>query len=148
VSLYGTLGSEDAYHEADDFCWSVLVAFAAGCDPATGVVRTVNLTSAPSNQKVETALRDLVGEKGFEHQTEQDADQWSIRNGAVVLEIKHTNKGAKTLQFRSLRFGSSTLAEVADTRKLMDEIYASLRKQSPDLPEATTVHERLIRVKK
>src|SRR6266478_4794267 len=96
------------------FVGTLVIALAAGCDPATGVVRTIDLTNAPPNEKVESALRDVVGAEEFERLTERDGEQWSVRNGLVVLEIKQRNNGVKTLEFHSLRFGSSTLAEVAD----------------------------------
>jgi len=67
----------------------------------------------------------------------------------VVLEVEELKKGEKTLQLQSVRLGSSsTFAEQTDTRRLMDDIYVSLRNHAPDLPEPGAVHEKLIRVRK
>jgi hypothetical protein len=130
---------------------ALVVILANGCDPATGVVRTVGFTNTLSNDKIEAALRDVVGEKGFEHKTEGYLDVWLIRKGGggVVLEVEELKKGEKTLQLQSVRLGSSsTFAEQTDTRRLMDDIYVSLRNHAPDLPEPGAVHEKLIRVRK
>ena len=132
------------------FIGAMVIVLATGCDPVTGVVRTVGFTNTLSNEKIEAALHDVAGEKGFEHLPPGWTDRWSIRREAfVILEIDEVKKGEKTLQLKTLRMGSSsTLGEQADARKLMSEIYVSLRNHAPDLPEPGAVHEKLIRVRK
>ena len=125
----------------------LVVAITCGCDPATGVIRTVKLAKAPSNQAVESALRDLPEVKNFEHQAQKGADTWSTRDGKFALEIRKAKNGGAILELRSLKFGSSTLGEWDTTRKLMDEVYASLHREAPDLPPPTGVTEKLLRVR-
>src|SRR6185369_2034624 len=100
---------------------ALMLVLVAGCDPMTGVIRTVTFTNSLSNEKIEAALRDLAGETGVEHRTNGYNDYWLTRTGAVVLQVQEANKGAKILRLQNLRIGSSsTLAEHADTRKQMD----------------------------
>ena len=124
----------------------LVMALTSGCDPATGVIRTVKLPKPPSNQTVESALSDLPEFKNFAHETQDGADTWSTRDGMVHLELRRDRNGAGILEMRYLTFGSSTLGELERPRRLMDEVYASLRKQAPDLPPPTALTEKLIRV--
>jgi len=130
------------WHIKENQLAALTILLLAGCDPGTGVIPTVTFTNSLSNEKIEAALRDVVGETGIEHRTNGYDVYWITRTGAVVAVIEEANKGRKTLRLQNLRIGpSSTLAEHADTRKQMDEIYASLRKQTPDLPEPKAVRE-------
>ena len=55
--------------------------------------------------------------------------------------------GQWILEMRRVSFGHSTLEQLQEPRRLMDEVYASLRKQSPNLPPQTEVREKLIGLK-
>ena len=122
----------------------LLVAICAGCEPMTGVIRTVTLTNAPSNQAIEAALRDVPGSKSFDY---EGSDTWSTRNGRLVLQVRQIKKGPWILEMRRVSFGHSTLEQLQEPRRLMDEVYESLRKQSPNLPPQTEVREKLIGLK-
>ena len=125
----------------------LLLVLASGCDPATGVIRTVKLPKVPSNQTVESALRDVPEAKNFDHETVRGADTWFTRDGMLTLELRKARNEKGILELRYLHFGSSTLGELEGPRRLMDEVYASLRRQAPGLPPPTEVTEKLIRVR-
>ncbi len=125
----------------------LVLAVCTGCDPATGVIRTVRLTNAPPNQIIESALRSVPGIKDFEYRSRQGADTWSAGGGMLVLEIRQLRKGERILEMRYLHFGSSTLGELDRPRRLMDQVYTSLCREAPSLPPATQVSEKLIRVR-
>jgi hypothetical protein len=125
----------------------LVVVLSSGCDPATGVIRSVKLPTMPSQQAVEDALRDVPEAKNFSHDAQRSPDTWETRNGMLTLELRKTRNGEAVLEMRYLHFGTSTLAELDRPRRLMDEVYASLRNRTASLPSPTNVTEKLIRVR-
>jgi hypothetical protein len=142
----------------------LLILLASGCDPMTGVVRTVRVKQLPSNEAVEAALGEVSEIKRFERHQVPERKAFSVfegrirepayssfeyftRNDGGVLEVKQTKNGEKIIEISRIGMGS-TPRDVSDrNRALMDKIYAGLLKHSSDLPSPTNVVEKLIRVR-
>jgi hypothetical protein len=151
-------------HRRSFSCFILLILFATGCDPMTGVVRTVRVKQLPSNESVEAALRDVSEITKIELHQIPERKAFSVlegkilepaysqfdyftRNDGGILEVKVTKDGAKVVELRRISLGS-TPRDVCDrNRILMDKIYASLRKHSPDLPPQIDTAEKLIRIR-
>lgn len=141
-----------------------LMLAASGCDPMTGVVRTIRVKQLPSNESVEAALGEVPEIKKFELHHVPERKAFSVfegkirepafskfhyftRNDMGVLQVKETKNGEKVIELSRISIGS-TPKDVSDrNRALMDKIYASLLKHSPDLPAGTNMVEKLIRVR-
>jgi len=144
------------------FCCLILIA--TGCDPITGLVRTVRVKQLPSNESVEAALREVSEIKKIElHQIPErrsfsllegrirepaySSFHYLTRNDGGVLDVKETKNGEKIIEIRRIGFGSTPKDVSERNTALMDKIYASLRKHSPDLPSQTNMVEKLIRIR-
>jgi hypothetical protein len=137
---------------------------AGGCDPISGVSRTVQLRSLPARADVEAALRATPGVEQVGYRQGPPSTYWSLSDGVVhnppydsfnfsgidasaTLDISENGKGEKTLRMYYLRIGMRLSREFVDrTRAMMDAAYESLRVRVADLPPADEVEEKLLRV--
>ena len=129
--------------------FTLLMLLASGCDPGTGVVRTVQVKQLPSKEAIEAALSDVAEIKRFELHSVQDGNAYYYftANDGGILHLKEIDKGVYILELNRMGLGSTPKVVADRTRDVIDKVYASLRKHSPDLPLPTNVVERLIRVR-
>ncbi len=138
----------------------------AGCSTTRGVERTVRLNQ---NQRVSQAavvaaiqqtpgvilvkkqhLTPTTGYGVVEYHN-KSTDRYvyvsDLRHADGVIEIGGNDRDGLRLKMYCLFQNTRPSAEqIAATRKLMDDIYANLRRQDPTLPPADKVHEDLMDV--
>ena len=144
---------------------AVLVAL-AGCSTTRGVQRSVRLSQ---NQRVPQAAvvaaiaatpgvtlvkqQHLTPTTGYgqvdyhNKSTDRFVYVSDLRHADGVIEIGGNDRDGLRLKMYCLFQNSQPSAQqIAATRKLMDDIYANLRRQVPSLPPADKVHEDLMDV--
>lgn len=144
---------------------SALLAL-AGCETTRGVQRTVRLNA---NQRVPqsaivaaieatpgTSLvkkQHLTPTTGYGrvdyHNKSMDRFVYvsDLRHADGVIEVGGNDRDGLTLKMYCYFKNSKPSAQqIAATRKLMDDIYANLRREDPNLPPPDKVHEDLLDV--
>ncbi len=140
------------------------IAPTSGCDPITGVERTVQVKQLPSKASVEAALRDVPEIKRVEFYQVPERRAFSVLEGKIRepafygfyffaendfgrFEVKQTKKGVNMIEFKPIGIGTTPRDVAERNRLLLDKVYASLLKHSPGLPSQTNMVEKLIRIR-
>ncbi len=145
---------------------AVALVALAGCSTTRGVQRTVRLNQ---NQRVPQSavvaaiaatpgvtlvkqqhLTPTTGYGQFDYHN-KSTDRFvyvsDLRHADGVIEIGGNDRDGLRLKMYCLFQNSRPSAQqIAATRKLMDDIYANLRRQDPNLPPPDKVHEDLMDV--
>ena len=145
---------------------ALLAATALGCDTISGVRRSVTVQRLPSPTVVTAALDAVPGITSVERQPVEASTGWSLYDGVIhdppydqflyradplfgIVNARQTEDGTKTIELYSIWMNHTPPRKAFDdTRSLMDAVYASLRRHSPDLPPAAQVKETLVRYPK
>ncbi len=142
----------------------LLLLTLAACENTRGVQRTVTLTQRVPGSAVVAAVqalpdvqlvkaRHLTPTNGYgivqfrNRSTDQFQYVSASRHADGVIEIGGNDREGLRLRIYCLWQNSNPSAEqIGATRQLMDEIYASLRRQLPYLPAPERVQEDLMGV--
>lgn len=139
----------------------------AGCDIAYGVSRRVEVQRLPSEAAVESALRDVPEIRTVERSLVESYKGWSPVKGMVttpgyvqwlygtgspnesrpcgVLTAREKEDGSRVVELYWTQLNRRPSRElIADTRRLMDMVYANLHRRVPDLPPPSRIGEQLL----
>jgi predicted small secreted protein len=145
---------------------AIALLILAGCSTTRGVERTVRLNQ---NQRISQAAviaaiqqtpgvilvkkQHLTPTTGYgvidfhNKSTDRYVYVSDLRHADGVIEIGGNDRDGLRLKMYCLFQNTRPSAEqIAATRKLMDDIYANLRRQDPALPPPDKVHEDLMDV--
>lgn len=143
------------------FLCASLAATNVGCDTIGGIHRSVSVQRLPSPTVVTAALASVPGITSVERRTVEASTAWSLPDGIIhnppydqffyradplfgVVKAQQSEDGTKSIELYSVWMNHTPPQKVfEDSRSLMDAVYASLRRHSPDLPPAAKVKETL-----
>lgn len=131
-----------------------------GCDSLYKIERSIPLQRLPAQATVEAALRELPQIDRLDcrqitppnalrsHQPAFYQVYYATQRANGVVEVRETADGKKALNlYRGWINHRPRREEIAETRALMDQVYAALRKHIQELPFKEEVSEKLVGMK-